>query len=62
MEELATEMEWPDMNLFKEMRKGFKLVGSFETTGIFKTDVTVVHLSDLKLFDENIAFRPFQGC
>ena len=49
---MMDEMEWPDMNLYKEMREGFKLVGSFETTGIFKTDVTVVHLSevDLKTF------------
>ena len=37
MEELASEMGWPDMNLFKEMRAGFKLVGNFEPTGIFKT-------------------------
>jgi hypothetical protein len=40
MEELAAEMGWPDMNLFKEIRAGFKL-GSFEPTGISKPGVTI---------------------
>ena len=58
MEELAREMKWPDMNLFKEMREGFKLVGSFETIGIFKTGVTVAHMSEDDLKRNTKFLRP----
>ena len=58
MEELAKEMDWPDKNLFNEMRVGFKLVGSFETTGIFKTGVTVANLSEDDLTKNTKFLRP----
>ena len=45
MEELATEMGWLDMRLFSELREGFKLVGTFESTGIFKAGVTLANIS-----------------
>ena len=45
MKELAEEMNWPDMSLFTEMCEGFKLVGTFEATGVFKPGVTVANLS-----------------
>ena len=58
MEELANEMGWPDKNLFKEMREGFKLVGNFEATGIFKPGVTVANLSEDELKKNTKFLRP----
>ena len=58
MEELATEMGWPDMNLFKEMRSGFKLVGNFESTGVFKPGVTIPSLSEEELKKNTKFLRP----
>jgi hypothetical protein len=58
MEELASEMGWPDMNLFKEMRAGFKLVGTFEPTGIFKPGVTIPSLSEEELTKNTKFLRP----
>lgn len=58
MEELAKELDWPDKNLFNEMREGFKLVGSFETTGIFKTGVTVANLREDDLAKNTKFLRP----
>jgi hypothetical protein len=58
MEELASEMGWPDMNLFKEMRAGFKLVGNFEPTGIFKPGVTIPSLSEEELTKNTKFLRP----
>eukprot|EP00435_Cladocopium_sp_Y103_P011809 s4361_g3.t1 len=58
MEALAKEMGWPDMSLFRELREGFKLVGTFGTTGIFKPGVTVASMSEEEL-KKNVKFlRP----
>ena len=58
MEELATEMDWPDVNLFKEMRSGFKLVGNFESTGVFKPGVTIPSLNEEELKKNTKFLRP----
>ena len=58
MKELAEEMNWPDMDLFTEMCEGFRLVGTFEATGVFKPGVTVANLSAEEL-EKNAKFlRP----
>ena len=58
MEELATEMDWPDMGLFKELREGFRLVGSFQPTGVFRPGVTVASLSEEELRKNTKFLRP----
>ena len=58
MEELAKEMGWPDMQLFSELREGFKLVGTFETTGIFKAGVTLANISEEELEKNTNFLRP----
>eukprot|EP00435_Cladocopium_sp_Y103_P070071 s19_g34.t1 len=58
MEELAKEMGWADMSLFQEMREGFKLVGTFEATGIFKPGVTIASLSEDELRKNTKFLRP----
>ena len=58
MEELAEEMGWPDKTLFKEMREGFKLVGTFAATGVFKSAVTLAQMSEDELRKNTKFLRP----
>ena len=58
MEELAKEMDWPDMGLFSELREGFKLVGTFEATGVFKAGVTLANISEEELEKNTKFLRP----
>ena len=58
MEELAKEMDWPDMGLFPELKEGFKLVGTFGSTGVFKTGVTIANLSEDELEKNTKFLRP----
>ena len=58
MEELAKEMNWPDMGLFSELKEGFKLVGTFRPTGVFKTGVTIANLSEDELKKNTKYLRP----
>ena len=56
--ELAASMKWPDMGLFDEMIAGFKLVGTFGKTGIFKPQVTVAQMSEEDLEKKINFLRP----
>ena len=58
MKGLAEEMNWPDMSLFTDMCEGFKLVGTFEATGVFKPGVTVANLSAEELEKNTKFLRP----
>lgn len=58
MEELAAEMGWPDKTLFSEMREGFKLVGTFAATGVFKPAVTLAQMSEEELRKNTKFLRP----
>ena len=58
MEELAAEMNWPDKTLFSEMREGFKLVGTFPATGVFKPAVTLAQMSEDELQKNTKFLRP----
>ena len=58
MKELAEEINWLDMGLFTEMCEGFRLVGTFEATGVFKPGVTVANLSAEELEKNTKILRP----
>ena len=39
LEKLATDYDWPDKNIHQEIRKGFKLIGLQEPSGVFSADI-----------------------
>lgn len=51
LEKVASELEWPDKDLYRQIRDGFKLTGNPEPSGIFQLDFKPA------LFDEEEFFR-----
>ena len=58
LEKLATEVGWPDVNLFKELRTGFKLTGYAPPSGVFKTDLRPSAFGKAQLMQDAKFLRP----
>ena len=57
LQEMATEIEWPDREFFTELRDGFRLVGCLRPSGIFRPGVTPSALSEEELMAQSPALK-----
>eukprot|EP00435_Cladocopium_sp_Y103_P026443 s3298_g6.t1 len=58
LEQLATDISWPDVELHKELRQGFKLVGHGTPSNVFKSDEKKAPLSEQDLMQQSKYIRP----
>eukprot|EP00435_Cladocopium_sp_Y103_P071504 s1184_g37.t1 len=58
LEKLAAGIKWPDTALHREMREGFKLVGSGTQSGVFKSEVKHATLSEEQLMAKAKFLKP----
>ena len=57
LQEMAAEIDWPDRDFFTELRYGFRLVGCFKPSGIFRPGVTPSALSEDELMAQSHSFK-----
>ena len=53
LQEMASEIDWPDHDFFSELREGFRLVGCLKPSGIFRPGVTASALSEEELMAQS---------
>ena len=58
LERLAVEVEWPDKNIHKDVRNGFKLTGLQHPSGIFAADVKPRSLTEEDLVKQLKFLQP----
>ena len=58
LQKIAEELGWPDVDVHKEIREGFKLVGLQKPTGIFGVDVKPRSLSEDELIKHSRHLKP----
>ena len=57
LQEMATEIDWPDREVFTELRDGFRLVGCLRPSGIFRPGVTPSALSEEELMAQSPSLK-----
>ena len=58
LEKLATDYDWPDKNIHQEIRKGFKLIGLQEPSGVFSADIKPRSLTEEELVKQLKFLKP----
>ena len=58
LQKISEELGWPDVDVHKEIREGFKLVGLQKPTGIFGVDVKPRSLSEDELIKHSRHLKP----
>ena len=58
LEKIATELQWPDVSVHKEIRDGFRLVGLQKPSGVFSKDVKHRTLSERELLSQSKHIKP----
>ena len=58
LEKIATSLNWPDVGVHEELRRGFKLTGYARRCGIFKTEPKLASMDKSKLLEDAKFLRP----
>ena len=58
LEQLADEISWPDRELHREMRNGFKLVGHGSVSKVFKEEVKPATMTEAELMSQAKFLKP----
>ena len=58
LEKLANSIGWPDTNLHRELREGFKLTGYAAPTGVFKTELRPAPFDKQQLMQDAKFIKP----
>eukprot|EP00435_Cladocopium_sp_Y103_P052227 s792_g16.t1 len=58
LEKLAASIQWPDTDIHKELREGFKLTGYAKPSGVFKTEVRPAAFGKDQLMQDAKLLKP----
>ena len=58
LEKLATDYDWPDKSIHEEIRKGFRLIGLQQPSGIFAADIKPRSLTEDELVKQLKFLKP----
>ena len=58
MEKIADSIGWPDVELFKEMRDGFRLVGNATKSNVFQSGIKAATMSEQQLMKDAKFLKP----
>lgn len=58
MQRIASDMQWPDTELFKEMAEGFRIVGNATKSNVFKPGLKAATKSEEQLMKDSAFMRP----